>query len=177
MFEAKPKAGEIPLPQPPAHHDDGDFTRFFNNPLPSSREPDWKAVERQPAPPPTRKADGDFTRMFGRVETPAAPSRSAPDAPASTGSSGGGGGNSGGVTDLFAKPKPVAQPAPAKGAPDDDFAKKFVPKADAPKVPELPGAVPVQMPPKKAPLLLLAIIVIALLIIGACALYYLVFRK
>lgn len=177
MFQAKPKpAGEVELPPKPPMHggggdDDGDFTRFFNNPLSSSREPDWKAVERQPAPAPTARPQGDFTRMFGKADMPGAAAKPPSAAPAATG-------GAGGTTDLFSKPKPAAQPAPSAAPKDDDFAKKFgAPKVEAPKVPELPGAVPVQMPPKKAPLLLLIIIVVALVIIGACLIYYFVFRK
>lgn len=189
MFQqSRPQsAGEsLPLPPKPASHDDSDFTRFFNNPLPAGREPDWKAIDKQPAPAPAPKREGDFTRMFGRASTPAAgtPIASPADtanaprsaAPGAAPSSGAGGGA---ATDLFAKPKAPAQTGGGSGSPQsDDYAKLFSPpKVEAPKPPAVPAAIPVQAAAKAPPIVLVIVIIVAVLVLAGCAVYYFVFRK
>jgi hypothetical protein len=162
----------VPLPAKPATSDSGEFTRFFQDPMPVGREPDWKEIDKQAPPPPSPKPAGDFTRTFGKPNSGAAP-------PAS----------SAGASDLFSAQKPASAPvAPASGgagktgtaAGGDDYAKMFAPKPpDAPpplKAPAKLAPIAVEAPGKKPPILVLIIIIVALVVIAGAALYYYVVK-
>lgn len=171
-----PPSAPLPLPvKPAASSDSGEFTRFFKDPLPVGREPDWKAIEKQAPPPPSAKPEGDFTKMFGRPGGGAAPPQAAGRA---------------GASDLFQAQRPAATSAPpasakptapAAGAPagGDEYGKMFAPKPDVGqslKAPPKLAAIPVEAPVKKPPVILLVIIIVALLVIAGAALYHFVLK-